>query len=52
MLESWRLILKEGGLDVRLEDVRIYAGERDAFVTCTEVMTSGDNSGRCASNLR
>ena len=48
VLESWRTILRGGQFKwtMRLEDVRIYAADTTAFVTCIEVMDAGDSHGR------
>lgn len=48
VLESWRLILRGGKMSITLEDVRVYAGDTLAYVTCVEVMDAGDSRGRCA----
>ena len=48
MLESWRLVLRGQPMDISIEDVRVYARDFAAFVTCTEVMEAGNSRGRCA----
>ncbi len=35
-------------MTISLEDVRVYAGDAAAYVTCIEVMDAGDSRGRCA----
>lgn len=34
-------------MDINVEDVRVYARDGAAFVTCTEVMEAGNSRGRC-----
>ena len=34
-------------MDIILEDVRVYARDGTAFVTCTEIMEAGNSRGRC-----
>ena len=34
-------------MSISLEDVRVYAGDTVAYVTCVEVMDAGDSRGRC-----
>lgn len=49
VIESWGLVLSSvsrGNFVIRLEDVRVYAGEREGFVTCVEVVSSGGDEGR------
>ena len=47
MLESWQLVLRGQPMDISVEDVRVYARDGAAFVTCTEVMEAGNSRGRC-----
>jgi hypothetical protein len=42
------MILRGPPMSITLEDVRVYAGDGIAYVTCMEVMESGDNRGRFA----
>ena len=50
VLESWRLISRGSrGIKISLEDVRIYAGDNDAFLTCVEVIDAANERGRQAS---
>ena len=50
VLESWRLISRGSrGIKISLEDVRIYAGDTDAFLTCVEVIDAANERGRQAS---
>jgi len=49
VIESWGLVLSgisRGNFVIRLEDVRVYAGEQEGFVTCVEVVSSGGDEGR------
>ncbi len=48
VLESWRIILASGRMNITLEDVRIYAGDNQALVTCVEAIDAGDSRGRIA----
>jgi ketosteroid isomerase-like protein len=50
VLESWKLILGSGRVNISLEDVRVYADESSSggFVTCVEVVDAGDTRGRIA----
>ena len=48
VMESWKVLLQGSRMKILLEDVRIYAGETDAFVTCIEVMEADETRGRCA----
>ena len=50
--ESWRLILRGRGMSIEVQDVRVYAGSALAYVTCVEVMESGDARGRHAGLTR
>ena len=47
-MESWRLILAGGGMNITLEQVQIYTMDNLAFVTCIEVMRSSNAIGRSA----
>ena len=47
VMESWGMILREAPMSISLEDVRVYAGDTVAYVTCVEVMDAGDSRGRC-----
>ena len=49
VMESWRLILgnSNGYMRFQLEDVRVYAGDEQALVTCVEVIDATDTRGRC-----
>lgn len=47
VMESWGLILRGAPMSISLEDVRVYAGDTAAYVTCVEVMDAGDSRGRC-----
>ena len=47
VLESWQLVLRGQPMDINVEDVRVYARDGAAFVTCTEVMEAGNSRGRC-----
>ena len=47
VLESWQLVLRGQPMDINVEDVRVYALDGAAFVTCTEVMEAGNSRGRC-----
>ncbi|CAK0783492.1 hypothetical protein CVIRNUC_006691 [Coccomyxa viridis] len=46
VLESWQLVLRGQPMDINVEDVRVYARDGAAFVTCTEVMEAGNSRGR------
>lgn len=46
VLKSWEIILAAASFSITLEDVRIYAGETDGWVTCVEVVTSPGSRGR------
>ena len=48
-MEGWRLMLanSDGYMRFQLEDVRVYAGDEQAFVTCVEVIDAADTRGRC-----
>lgn len=46
VLQSWRVILGAGRVRVALEDVRVAAGEEQAFVTCVEVVEADESTGR------
>ncbi|EIE18660.1 hypothetical protein COCSUDRAFT_59969 [Coccomyxa subellipsoidea C-169] len=46
VMESWRVILRGAPMTISLEDVRVYAGDAAAYVTCIEVMDAGDSRGR------
>ncbi|KAJ9531636.1 hypothetical protein QJQ45_021762 [Haematococcus lacustris] len=49
VMDSWRSILKgvrPRAFNITLEDVRIYADEAHAFVTCVEVINADDSQGR------
>jgi len=46
VLESWKIILGGGGLNIELEQVQIHALGSLAFVTCIEVMRSANARGR------
>lgn len=48
VMESWKMILGTGRLRITLEDVRVYASDSHAFVTCVEVTESGEGRGRIA----
>ena len=37
----------DGYMRFQLEDVRVYAGDEQAFVTCVEVIDAADTRGRC-----
>ncbi len=49
-MESWRLMLgnSDGYMRFQLEDVRVYAGDEQALVTCVEVIDATDTRGRCS----
>eukprot|EP00891_Asterochloris_glomerata_P009070 jgi/Astpho2/9070/e_gw1.00133.296.1_t len=47
VLSSWRMVLR-GEFSIHLEDLRIYATDRDAFVTCVEVINAEGSVGRTA----
>lgn len=55
VLESWEAVFASfarGSLKIGLQDVRVYAGEEQAFVTCTEVVKTPTDSGMImATNL-
>ena len=38
----------DGYMRFQLEDVRVYAGDEQAFVTCVEVIDAADTRGRCS----
>lgn len=48
VMESWRLMLgnTDGFMRFKLEDVRVFAGDTEAFVTCVEVIDAADTRGR------
>ena len=47
VLKSWQLILSGGRLDIKLEDVRVYAtGDSMGYVTAVEVVNTDDSKGR------
>lgn len=47
VLKSWKLILGGGRLDIKLEDVRVYAtGDSMGYVTAVEVVNTDDSKGR------
>ena len=41
VLESWRMVLKNNTLRIRLEDVSVVVGDSLAFVTCAECVDAG-----------
>jgi len=49
-MESWKLMLgtSDGYMRFELEDVRVFAGDTEAVVTCVEVIDASDTRGRCA----
>ena len=51
VLSSWRMVLR-GEFSIHLEDLRIYATDRDAFVTCVEVINAEGSVGRLASQVK
>ena len=51
VLSSWRMVLR-GEFSIHLEDLRIYATDRDAFVTCVEVINAEGSVGRSASQVK
>jgi translation initiation factor 2A len=48
VLASWKSVFGGGRLRIALEDVRICAGESEAFVTCVEVVDASEEEGRVA----
>lgn len=46
VLKSWKLILSGGRLDIKLEDVRVYATDTMGYVTAVEVVNAEDSKGR------
>lgn len=47
VMESWTMILRGSlPMSITLEDVRVYAGDSMAYVTCVEVIEVGDSRGR------
>ena len=48
-MESWKAILsgiRPRAFKIDLEDVRIYATDSFAYVTCTEIVDADDSMGR------
>ena len=41
-----------GEFSIHLEDLRIYATDRDAFVTCVEVINAEGSAGRSANQVK
>jgi len=54
VMESWKLMLgtSDGYMRFELEDVRVFAGDTEAVVTCVEVIDASDTRGRCAALAR
>ncbi|EFN58975.1 hypothetical protein CHLNCDRAFT_137591 [Chlorella variabilis] len=48
VMESWKAILGSARMRIEVEDVRIFASDSQAFVTCLELTESGQNRGRIA----
>ena len=48
VLESWKIILGGGEMNIELEQVQIHALDSLAFVTCIEVMRTANAKGRWA----
>lgn len=48
VMQSWRLILAGGGMNIALEQVQIHVVDNLAVVTCLEVMRSSNAMGRCS----
>lgn len=49
VMESWRKVLKNvrpRAFKIELEDVRVYASEDSAYVTCVELVDADDSQGR------
>ncbi len=42
----------DGYMRFELEDVRVFAGDTEAVVTCVEVIDASDTRGRCAALAR
>lgn len=55
VLESWEVVLSsfaKGSFEIVVQDVRVYTGDDQAFVTCTEMVKSGLDVGMLtATNL-
>ncbi|KAL4423514.1 hypothetical protein ABPG77_003647 [Micractinium sp. CCAP 211/92] len=48
VMDSWKAILGAGRLRISVEDVRVFAGDSQAFVTCVEITESSEGRGRIA----
>lgn len=49
-MDSWRSVLaniRPKAFQIDLEDVRIFASDNHAFVTCIETINADENKGRC-----
>lgn len=48
VMAGWQMLLPKMGKATRLDiqDVRIHTWDRSAFVTCVELIESGDARGR------
>ncbi|GMH43353.1 hypothetical protein BSKO_11275 [Bryopsis sp. KO-2023] len=52
VLESWRVVLgaiPKGNFRIVVDDVRVYVVDRQAYVTCVEIVKSGSEQGRLIS---
>jgi len=52
VMDSWRNVLsniRPKAFTIDLEDVRIYASDNHAYVTCIEIINADENKGRCVS---
>ncbi|KAI3433936.1 hypothetical protein D9Q98_003738 [Chlorella vulgaris] len=48
VMEGWKAILGSSRMKIEIEDVRIFASDTQAFVTCLEITESGESRGRIA----
>lgn len=49
VIESWRAILRgvrPRAFRIKIEDVRVWAGDASGYVTCTEVVEADESQGR------
>lgn len=49
VMQSWEVVfasIVKGDFAIALEDVRVCVADRIAYVTCTEIVTSGRDTGR------